>query len=266
MKHLIFPLLLFAVVPLYAQHFLTIGPGFSHASYDANDMQNFSDTYTVFHQEVLRSPMEGIDGSEGLRFEIGYRYIDIAETNYGVMIGFQTFNRRNNAIFGNGEYRDLKLTWNSFYTDFEIGRTWNIFFANGLLSFNFKKGLKLESQYYDAFKQPVEKSLNGTYENSASFSAAAGLAIGFYREWIFMSFKITHHLFTTNRDRVFVDNNREKSELGIEKFPNDFNRYYGREQYDGISNEFNKLQFSFNIAVAIPLGEENGKDKRQEVK
>ena len=58
--------------------------------------------------------MQGIDGAEGLVFETGYRYIDIANTHYGAMIGYQHFNRRNNSRFNNGEYRDLKLITTSF--------------------------------------------------------------------------------------------------------------------------------------------------------
>lgn len=243
---------------LQAQHILTIGTGFSTAFYDADETQNFSNTYNFVNQGNLSSIMQGINGVEGLRFEAGYRHI--GRTNVGAIAGFQFFSRRNNAQFNNSELRKLDLKWNSFYTEFEVGRTWNIFFVNGLLSFNFNRRLKIESNYFDGFNRPLEKSLNGSYKNNSVFGADAGLAIGYYRTPLYLSLKVAYPLLVTNRSKIFRDDRPEKVIEGIDRFPNDFIQFLNRENYQGVSNEFNGLKVSLTVAFAFPLNKEEEKE------
>ncbi len=54
-----------SISPLQAQHILTLGLGFSASFYDAEKMQNFSNTYNFVNQNNLGSLMQGINGAEG---------------------------------------------------------------------------------------------------------------------------------------------------------------------------------------------------------
>ena len=254
MKKLLTVVLFLSISPLQAQHILTLGLGFSASFYDAEKMQNFSNTYNFVNQDNLGSFMQGIDGAEGLRFEAGYRYV--GRTNWGVLTGFQLFTRKNNARFNNGEVRNLELKWDSFYTEFELGRTWNIFFINGLLAFNFNRKLKIESNYFDGFGIPLEKLLNGTYKNSSLFTADAGFAIGFYRRALYLSLKFAFPVFITNRSKVFRDKSPVKIAEGSDRFPDDYIFFLNGEDYQGVSNEFNGLKVTLAVSCAIQLNKE----------
>ena len=262
MKKFLTVLLFLSTSPLQAQHLLTLGLGFSASFYDAKKMQNFSNTYNFVNQNNLGSLLQGINGAEGLRFEAGYR--NVGRTNWGAIAGFQLFTRKNNARFNNGELRNLELKWNSFYTEFEIGRTWNIFFINGLLAFNFNRKLKIESNYFDGFGSPLEKLLNGTYKNSSVFSADAGLAIGYYREPFYLSLKIALSVFTTNRSKVFRDESPEKVAEGSDRFPDDYRPFLNGDAYQAVSNEFNGLKVTLAVAFAIPLNKEKKEKKNRD--
>ena len=254
MKKILAVLLFLSISPLQAQHILTLGLGFSAAFYDAEKMQNFSNSYNFVNQNNLGSLMQGINGAEGLRFEAGYR--SVGRPNWGVLAGFQLFTRKNNARFNNGEVRNLELKWNSFYTEFEIGRTWNIFFINGLLAFNFNRKLKIASNYFDGFGRPLEKLLNGNYKNSSLFSADAGFALGYYRSPLYLSLKFALNVFTTNRSKVFRDESPEKVAEGSDRFPDDYRPFLNGEAYQAVSNEFNGLKVTLALAFAIPLHKE----------
>ena len=254
MKKLLAVLLFLSISPLQAQRILTLGLGFSASFYDAKEMNIFSNTYNFVNQNSLRSLLQGFNGAEGLRFEAGYR--DVGRTNWGAIAGFQFFTRKNNAAFNNGELRNLELKWNSFYTEFEIGRTWNIFFLNGLLGFNFNRKLKIESNYFDQFGSPLEKLLNGTYKNSSLFTADAGFAIGYYRSPLYLSLKFALPVFTTNRSKVFRDESPEKVAEGSDRFPDDYRPFLNGEAYQAVSNEFNGLKVTLAVSYAIQLNKE----------
>ncbi|TDI93784.1 MAG: hypothetical protein E2O77_02260 [Caldithrix sp.] len=68
MKKILAALLFMSISPLQAQHILTLGLGFSASFYDAEKMQNFSNTYNFVNQNNLGSLMQGINGAEGLRY------------------------------------------------------------------------------------------------------------------------------------------------------------------------------------------------------
>ncbi len=203
-----------------AQRLLTLGVGFSAAFYDAKEMDVFTNTYNFVNQDNLRTLLQGVNGAEGLRFEAGYR--NVSGTNWGAIAGFQLYIRKNNAAFNNGELRNLELKWNSLYTEFEVGRTWNIFFINGLLGFNFNRRLRIETDYLDRFGNPSQRLLNGTYKNSSLFAADAGFAIGFYRRALYLSLKFAFPLFTTSRSKVFRDKSPEKTAERSDRFPDDY--------------------------------------------
>jgi len=254
MKKNLVILLFLSISPLQAQHILTLGLGFSASFYDAKEMNIFSNTYNFVNQNSLRSLLQGFNGAEGLRFEVGYR--DVGRTNWGAIAGFQFFTRKNNAAFNNGESRNLELKWNSFYTEFEIGRTWNIFFLNGLLGFNFNRKLKIKSNYFDRFGDPLEKLLNGNYKNSSLFTADAGFAIGFYRRALYLSLKFALPVFITNRSKVFRDKSPVKIAEGSDRFPDDYIFFLNGEDYQGVSNEFNGLKVTLAVSYAIQLNKE----------
>ncbi len=256
-------LILFLFVSqLQAQHMLTLGTGLSVAFYDAEGMQRFTDTYNFMNQENLQSLQKNVNGSEGLRFETGYRYIG-DRRNLGAVAGFQFSNRRNKAAFNNGESRDLNFERSSFYTEFEYGRYWNILLVNGLLGFNFKRELTIESSYFDGNNQPLTRRLNGTYKNDSAFSIDTGIAIGYFRTPFHLSLKVTYPVYVASRSKIFRDANPEKITDGTDKFPDDFFKFFDRETYEGLSNEFNGLKVVFTLAYTIQLSkpEESGKVK-----
>ncbi len=254
MKKILVILLFLNISPLRAQRILTLGLGFSASFYDAKEMNTFSNTYNFANQGNLQSLMQDISGAEGLRFEAGYR--NVGRTNWGAIGGFQFFIRNTSAQFNNGESRNLEFKWNSFYTEFEIGRTWNIFFINGLLGFNFNRKLKIESNYLDPFGRALERLLNGNYKNSSLFTADAGFAIGFYRRALYLSLKFAFPVFTKNRSKVFRDGSPVKLAEGSEIFPDDFILFLNGENYPGVSNEFNGLKVTLAVGYAIPLNKE----------
>ena len=260
MKKILVILLFLNISPLQAQRILTLGLWFSASFYDAKEMNIFSNTYNFVNQNSLRSLLQGFNGAEGLRFEAGYR--DVGRTNWGAIAGFQFFTRKNNAAFNNGEVRNLELKWNSFYTEFEIGRTWNIFFLNGLLGFNFNRKLKIKSNYLDRFGDPLERLLNGNYKNSSLFTADAGFAIGFYRRALYLSLKFAFPVFITNRSKVFRDKSPVKIAEGSDRFPDDYIFFLNGEDYQGVSNEFNGLKVTLAVSYAIQLNKEEKKKKR----
>ncbi len=261
MKQVIFVLFLF-VTQLQAQHHLTLGTGLSMAFYKADGMQNFAETYNFLNQDNLSTLMQNINGSEGMRFEAGYRYIG-NRRNVGAVAGFQFFNRKNNAIFNNGESRNLKFKWSSFYTEFEYGRYWKIFMVNGLLALNFKRNMEIESSYLDGLDVSVTKLLNGTYKNESAFSIDPGISISVFRNPFHLSLKVTYPIYVANSSKIFRDKAPEKVAEGIDKFPDDFFKYFDGELYDGLSNEFNGLKFVFTLAYAIPLNTAKSQEKQE---
>ena len=254
MKKILLILLILTISPLQAQRLLTLGVGFSTSFYDAKEMNTFSNTYNFVNQDNLQTLLQRINGAEGLRFEAGYR--NVAETNWGVLAGFQLFIRRASADFNNGEVRNLEFKWNSFYTEFEIGKTWNIFFINGLLGFNFNRRLKIESNYLDGFGNPQDRLLNGSYKNNSVFTTDAGFAIGYYRRALYLSLKFAFPVFTTNRSKVFRDKSPAKVAEGSDRFPDDYIFFLNGDDYEGVSNEFNGLKISLAVSYAIRLNKE----------
>ncbi|MBL7074426.1 hypothetical protein ISS37_04205 [candidate division KSB1 bacterium] len=236
---------------LWAQHYITLGLGFSGAFFDSEDLDRFKETYNSVNSPYLANYMRGIGGAMGLRWEIGYRYIGRLGT--AVLIGMQNYKSNDAAQYQNGEVRNLELKMNSMYVESEIGHTRKNFFVNGVLTLFFDRKLTLKSKYSGPTSEAVKNPLNGTYNSDTSISTDMGIAIGIIKEPIILTGKITYPLFTGGGSNILQDKRVEKIENGTDIFPNDYEDYCFDKTYDGVASDIDGLKILVTIALVIPL-------------
>lgn len=243
-------LLIFTVCKsqLWAQHYVTLGMGFSGAFFDSEDLDRFKETYNLVNSPYLANYMRGIGGSVGLRWEFGYRYL--GRMGMAVLVGIQNYIAKDGAQYRNGEARNLELEMNSLYVECEMGYTHNIFFVNGVFTFFFNRTLILESTYSGLMS---ESPLNGTYIGDTSVSRDIGIAIGIFKDPIIITGKITYPIFTGGVSTILQDKRIEKVENGTDVFPNDYVEYNYGKTYDGVSGDIDGLKILVTVAYAIPL-------------
>lgn len=233
---------------LWAQHYITLGLGFSGAFYDSEDLSRFKGTYNSVNNPYLAKYMQGIGRAVGFRWEFGYRHIDRIGT--AVLIGMQNYTSKDAAQYQNGEVRNLELEMNNLYVEFEIGHTHSIFFVNGLFTFFFNRKLILESTYLGPMS---ESPLDGTYIGDTSVSTDMGITIGIFKEPIIITGKISYPIFIRGGSTVLQDKRIEKVENGTDIFPNDYVDYCYGKTYDGVASDIDGLKILVTIAFAIPL-------------
>lgn len=234
-----------------AQHFLTVGPGFALRVFKSEKLNHFTDTYNLDNFNSLATLLNGFDGSEGLRFEVGYRYWK--HYTAAVSLGWMTFTRKDNATFTNNETRLLELKSNSFYLEYEAGRPFGDFFVNGVLAFFFNRNVKIEAAYFDANGRNFARRLNGNYRGATAFSGDLGIAVGMYRKPIFLVAKITYPFFATDKSDRLRDERTAKQEDGSALFPDDYINFKAREPYDGVPNDLDGLKISLTVMFSLEL-------------
>lgn len=233
---------------LWAQHYITLGLGFSGVFYDSEDLDRFKETYNLVNNQSLSKVMQGIGEVVGLRWEGGYRYF--GPLGLAVLLGIQNYTGKDAARYRNGDVRNLELEMNSLYVEGELGHTHNAFFVNGSLTFFFNRQLILESTYSGS----INKSpLNGTYLGSSSVSTDMGIAAGIFKEPIIITGKISYPIFTRGGSTVLQDKSIEKVENGTDIFPNDYADYTYGKTYDGVSSDIDGLKILVTVVYAIPL-------------
>ncbi len=250
MKGIFIMFLIFTVCKsqLWAQHYITLGLGFSGAFYDSKDLDRFKETYNLVNKQSLSMFMQGIGEMVGFRWEGGYRYR--GRLGIAVLVGTQNYIGKDAAQYRNGETRNLELEMNNLYVECEIGRTHKIFFLNGIVTFFFNRTLILESTYSGLMS---ESPLNGTYIGDTSVSTDMGIAIGIFKDPIIITGKITYPIFTRGGSTVLQDKRIEKVENGTAIFPNDYVDYCYSKTYDGIASDIDGLKILVTVAYAIPL-------------
>jgi hypothetical protein len=260
MKHVF--ILLFTLMicnaQLMAQHYLTLGGGFSVTFFDSKALDRFTETYNLVNGPNLATVMKGIGGAEGLRWEVGYRYLGRPGT--AVLAGFQIYRRKDLAQYNNSDLRKIELKLNSFYVEYELGHTWKDFFVNGLFTLFFKRKSTLESTYSVQIGEVPEpnKALNGTYESDASFSTDLGIAVGIFRKPILLIGKITYPLFTVGGAGVLRDRSSVKFKKGTDIFPDDYLKFINGEDYNGVANDFDGLKILLTVAFVLKFMNNSG--------
>lgn len=247
----ILSILMSCTIPLQAQHYLSLGLGFGTTFYSANDLDRFTETYNFVNRHNLASPLNGLDGAEGLRGEIGYRHL--GRLSLAALAGLLSFGRRDFARYNNGEARNMKLAMRSFYVEYEMGLRRNNFFVNGLVTIFLNRQFTIESAYSTLAGEPTFKSLNGTYKSDATLSADVGITLGFFKDPIFLTGKITYPVFTGGKSNVLQDNRADKIADGTNVFPSDYIRYVNGTGSAGVGSDIDGLKILVSVAFAIPL-------------
>ncbi len=245
---IIFFCLIVCKSPSLAQHYFTLGLGFSGAFFKSKDLNRFTETYNSVNSPYLAKYLRGIEGAVGLRWEVGYRYM--GRLGIAVLAGLQNYISKDAATYQNGETRNLQLEMNSMVVEWEIGHAHNNLFISGVFTLFFNRKLILESEYSGLLEKDP---LSGTYISDATISTDLGIAIGIIRRQIILSGKITYPLFTGGKSTVLKDKRLEKIADGIDIFPADYADYCFGKSYTGIKSNIDGLKILVTVAFAIPL-------------
>jgi hypothetical protein len=233
---------------LQAQHFITFGMGLGRTYYSSNDLTTFTETYNAVNAPNLATSFNGIGNATGIHWEFGYRYYRSITTAF--FVGIQNYAKKDAAKFGNGEIRELNFTTNSFFIEYDLGRSFNKMFICGLFGIYYRN-LKIESKYYRLTGQDPPASLTGVYKSNGSLSTDIGITAGFFRFPAILAVKISYPIYVGGGSKVLRDNNETKIADGLDKLPDDYLAYVSREAYAGVKSDIDGLKVAIKIALAL---------------
>ncbi len=233
----------------WAQHYLTLGAGYSAALLGSDDLNLFKDTYNGIYGLSLIQPMKGFDVSVGMRWEIGYRRW--SKINMAFYLGSQNFSGTDQARFYGGE-RQFTLDVKTYFVEFEAGRSIKKFFINGVLMVFFKRDVTLSSAYSTSAEES-KIALNGTFKGITAVSTDVGIALGYFKEPICLTAKFTYPLFTGGGSRTLQDRSPDKMEEGTYIFPDDYEAYLYGEGYQGVKGNIDGLKFMVTVAYVFKI-------------
>jgi len=233
---------------LWAQQYLTLGVGYSTAFLGSDELNLFKETYNAVYYPLLREGMRGFGASVGLQWEIGYRRMGRLATAF--LFGAQNHSGQDIAQFYNGDSRRLKIDIQSYYIECEMGRTFKNIYVNGLLTLFFKREITL---YSVASQLQPKEALGGTYEGITSVSTDLGVAIGYFKDPIFLTCKITYPLFTGGGSTALRDNSPEKFRERTYFFPDDYEAYLSGGFFHGVKCNIDGLKILVMAAFAIKI-------------
>lgn len=244
-------LILVLMLPLSAnaQHFVTAGAGFGVMVINAEDLDRFSETYNYVNNPALRTFLKGFDAGVGLQVETGYR--QVGRFSKAVTAGWQSYRSRDVAEFGNDEIRNLELRLNSLQVSGELGRGWRNFFVNGMAAVHFNRKTRIISELANA--DTVRSALSGTYKSAAAMALDAGIALGLYRDPVFLIAKISYPVHTGGRSEKLEDRTPAKIADGLSLFPDDYINFLERQPYAGVASAIDGLKIAITIAFAFRL-------------
>ena len=251
MKKILLILLIFIICKsqLWAQHYLTLGVGFSGMSLNSKDLDKFKETYNLVNGSNLALLMDGMGIVLGLRGEIAYRYL--GKFGGSVSVGYQGYKGQDGVRYNNGETRNLTFKMNSMYLGCEYGITRNTFFVNGLVTTFFNRKILIDCVYSGPPEEVSRKTLNGNYSSDNSFSTDIGIVVGILRNPIILTAKITYPLYTGGKSNVLQDKNKVAANKDV--FPDDYVAYTYGEHYDGVACNIDGLKIMLTFIYAIQL-------------
>jgi hypothetical protein len=218
---------------------------------ESGDLDRFTKTYNSVNAAGLAHPLEGFGGSAVAgRVEGGYRYL--GKFSGAVLLGWFGSQRKDNAVFGNGESRNLELKLNSLYVETELGYSRNNYILNGFATFFFNRTVKIETQYSGPLGDITTQSLTGTYKGTVNFSTDLGITAGFLKEPIFFMLKIAYPVYRGSGSEDLRDKGSEKITAGIDKFPGDYFEYANSPTYPGVASNIDGLKLWLTVAFALP--------------
>ena len=248
---IVFSLFLFCIHPLKAQHYLTGGMGYSIGFLSSDELDLFKNTYNDWYQSSLSRQLAGFSPSVGLRWFIEYRHMD--RFNTAVSFGSQNYSSRDDATWINA-VRELKLEIRSWFLEAQLGRTFNDkYFVNGVLTVYFKRDITLASGYSSTLYQPEKSALTGLYEGATSVSTDLGIAVGLFKDPLFLSLKITYPLFTGGGAAALRDPDPEKYEQGTQIFPDDYDSYMLGYGYKGVKGNIDGWKIMITASAGLKI-------------
>ena len=244
-------LFVFFSQPLKAQHFLTAGMGYSVGFLGSDELSLFKETYNDRHASTLSRPLAGFSPSIGIRWFLEYRHMD--RVNTAVSIGSQNYSSRDDATWVNA-VREMKLEIRSWFVEAQMGRTFNEnYFVNGVLTVFFRRDVTLSSVYSTVDYSQDAEALTGTFEGTTSVSTDLGIALGLYKDPLFIVLKITHPLFTGGGSNALRDSDPEKYEKGTHIFPDDYDAYMLGEGFTGVKGDIDGWKIMITASAGLKV-------------
>jgi hypothetical protein len=240
-------ILMISTSQLWAQQYLTTGLGYTIAFLRSEDLSLFKKTYNSVQAEYLYRPLQGFWGALGVRGQITYRKFDY--WNLAIHFGYQSFENQDASHFWDGYVREIRIQMKSVFFEFEYGRRFRNYFVNGVTTFYYRRRVSLESAYNGS----VINLLDGKYKGFVPFSADVGIAVGIYKNPLFLVCKITYPLFTMGKSIALRDDSIEKLRQEAYLFPSDYEAYFLRQAYQGISSNIDGLKILFTAEFAFRL-------------
>jgi len=233
----------------FAQHYLTGGVGLIVSLYNSDGLDHFVTTYNDVNYYVLTNPASNFSNAFGVRGEIGYRYM--GDLSAAALIGYQNYSFENGAGFSNGEDRIFKLSFDNIFIEGELGYNFGNFLLNGILGFYVNRDVVLEATYNGLAYQ----ALTGKYPGETSFSSDIGICFGVFKKPFFLLGRITYPIYTGGNDDRLIDNNPDKIEDDLYKFPDNYWAYTQRESYNGVASDIDGIKFLITLSYAIQIAD-----------
>lgn len=234
------------------QGYFTLGGGFGFMFPESKDLDHFTKTYNSVNAAGLAQPLKGFGGSAGAaRVEGGYRHL--GKPAWAALLGWFSSQKKDIAVFGNGESRNLELKITSLYLETELGYSRDDYFLNGSAGFVFNRTATIVSQYGGRIGGIAPQTLNGTYKSTVNFSADLGLVAGFLKEPLFLMLKISYPVYRGSDSKKLRDTSSEKVAGGTDKFPSDYFEYTNSPIYPGVAGSINGLKLWLTVGFALPV-------------
>lgn len=251
MYKLILPVFLLLTTHLLSQHHITLGIGVSFGYLDSPELNSFNETYNFVNEAGLERPLKGYNGIEGLRWEIGYRYI--RKFILGFSGGYQSHQGTDFAKYFNNESREIELKSSSFFLEPEAGIKIREILLSGFLTFHFKRETDLTSAYFGPIEDIPTKSLNGVYSTESSSSIDIGASVGFIYAIFMFTGKFAYPIYTGGSENQLRDPHPQKIEDGIDTFPDDYVKYRNFEDYEGVRSNIDGFKIILSVSFALKI-------------
>lgn len=236
--------------PVYGQSFATLGVGGALGFYKSAALDNFIETYNAVNGPNLAHLLGRFDGYEGLNFEGGYRYLGY-RADAAFLLGWQRLTRKNNVHYNNGDVRRFKLDAKTLYLRGEVGRLFGHFFVNAMATLFFDRRLQLESSYSNLSGGNYVRRLDGSCRASTGSSGDLGISAGLRHNRIFLTARVSHPVFATDRDDRLRDPDRAKVAEGSSVFPEDFIDFFNQAADAGVPNRLDGWKISLTFSYAV---------------